>query len=61
METSLNLDYCYKICSVGKKAAAEFLDKNNSAYDAAIDFWSFTDECFKNCPYKDEHKKELEK
>ena len=53
-----NLDYCYKCCEKGKKASDEFLDKNNSVYDAASDFWSFTDECFKTCPYKYEHKKE---
>jgi hypothetical protein len=55
MSTSIDLDYCYKKCSTGKKASDEFIDKNNSVYDAAVDFWSFTDECFKTCPYKDAH------
>ena len=54
----MNLEYCYKCCAKGKKASDEFLEKNNSVYDAASDFWSFTDECFKTCPFKDEHKKE---
>lgn len=56
-----DLGYCYKTCPIGKKASEEFLEKNNSVYDAASDFWAFTDECFKNCPYKDEHKRELER
>ena len=54
----MNIDYCYKVCEKGKKAGEKFLEKNDSVLDAASDFWSFTDECFKTCPYKDEHKKE---
>lgn len=54
----MDLEYCYKKCLKGKTASTRFLEKNNSVYDAAIDFWAFTDECFKTCPYKDEHKKE---
>ena len=50
--------YCIKHCEIGCKKSKEFLDKNNSAYDAAIDFWAFTEKCFENCPYKDKHTKE---
>ena len=53
-----NIEYCNKYCEKGRKASAEFLDSNNSAYDAALDFMWFTDECFKTCPYKDKHIKE---
>jgi hypothetical protein len=54
----LDITYCNNKCSIGKAASEKFLDKNNSAYDAAIDFWAFTDECFKTCPFKDAHNEE---
>lgn len=57
----MDLDYCYKCCEKGQKAGKEFLEKNNSVFDAASDFWAFTDKCFKTCPYKDIHKKEKSK
>jgi hypothetical protein len=53
----MNLDYCSDICSIGHQASEDFLTSNNSAYDAAIDFYCFAEKCFKNCPYKDAHKK----
>lgn len=53
----MDLEYCYKCCEKGKKVSNEFLDKNGSVYDAVYDFWSFTEECFKTCPYKEEHQK----
>lgn len=55
----MNIAYCDKNCPIGKKKSTEFLDKNNSAYDAALDFMWFTEECFKTCPYKEMHTKEL--
>lgn len=55
---NIELEYCYNHCSKGKKISEEFLEKNNSVYDAASDFWAFTEECFKTCPYKDMHVKE---
>lgn len=55
----MNNEYCYKCCDKGKAASDEFLKRNNSAYDAVIDFWLFTKECFNTCPYKDEHVKEI--
>lgn len=51
----MDIGYCDKICMIGKKASEDFLLKNNSAYDAALDFIFFTKECFKTCPYKDKH------
>lgn len=48
----MDFNYCYKKCPIGKQASAEFLDKNNSAYGAAMDFNLFIDECSKTCQYK---------
>ena len=53
----MNIEYCGKKCSKGIKASEKFLNRNNSAYDAAIDFWDFTDKCFETCPYKEAHAK----
>ena len=54
----MDITYCNNECSIGKKASKEFLNNNNSAFDAAIDFWHFVDECIKTCPYKDKHNTE---
>jgi hypothetical protein len=54
----MDLDYCSKECPKGQKAAQEFLDNNDSVFAAASDFWTFTDECFKTCSYKNKHTKE---
>ena len=51
----MNRDYCNKECPIGIKASAEFLEKNNSAYDAALDFLWFTETCFEACKYKEKH------
>lgn len=51
----MNFDYCYKKCKLGKSKSAHLLAINNSAYDAAIDFRFFVDECYKTCPHKDQH------
>ena len=59
MNTKLNIEYCNHQCQKGIEARNKFLDKNNSVFDAAIDFWAFTDGCFKTCPYKDKHTKEI--
>lgn len=53
-----NIEYCHGHCEKGRKASADFLNNNNSAYDAALDFMWFTDECFKTCLHKDKHTKE---
>lgn len=47
-----DIKYCGECCDIGKAAQEKFLDKNNSAFDAAIDFWDFTENCIKTCPYK---------
>ena len=44
--------YCYEHCKIGKAASDTFLELNNSAFDAAIDFRCFVENCFKTCPYK---------
>jgi len=54
----MDIKYCDNQCNVGIKARDKFLAENNSAYDAAFDFLYFVENCFKTCPYKDEHKKE---
>ena len=56
----MNISYCDKICPLGSKKSEEFLDKNNSVFDAAIDFTYFVEECFKTCPYREYHIKETE-
>ncbi len=52
----MDLNYCNKSCPIGIEKSRELLDKNNSAYDAAISFRFFVEDCFKYCPYKKEHK-----
>ena len=51
----MNVTYCDKQCKIGITARNKFLDEQNSAYDAALDFLAFTEKCFKTCPYKDAH------
>jgi hypothetical protein len=57
----MNIDYCSKKCPIGIKACKELLAESESVFDARIDFELFTVECFKTCPYKDEHKTEENK
>ena len=54
----MNICYCNEKCSKGIKICEELLDKNNSAYDAALDFFAFAKECFKTCPFKDVHRED---
>ena len=54
----MNIAYCDKNCPIGKEKSRELLDSSNSAYDAALDFMWFTEECFKTCPRKEVHIKE---
>lgn len=51
-------DYCINECPLGKEKSEEFLDKNESAYDAAMDMRFFVKECLKTCPHKDKVKTE---
>jgi hypothetical protein len=51
----VDITYCNNNCPIGKVAREQFLEINNSAYDAALDFRHFTANCFKTCPYKIEH------
>lgn len=48
----MNLNFCDTECPIGTKAKEELLNKRNSAFDAAIDFNYFIDECIKTCPFK---------
>jgi hypothetical protein len=49
----MNFDYCDKECPIGIKASKEFLDKNNSAFDAALDFACFIKKCSETCHFRD--------
>ena len=51
----MDITYCNDQCPVGKRAQARFIEENNSAFDAAIDFRFFIEDCFKSCPYKGAH------
>lgn len=55
----MNFMYCLKTCKKGQEASKKFLDENNSAFDAVIDFQFFTDDCYNTCPFKAELDKEL--
>jgi hypothetical protein len=57
----MNIEYCNSRCPIGKKAKDEFLNDNNSVFDAVIDFWHFVDECIKTCPYTDKYTTEENK
>jgi hypothetical protein len=48
-ENLANLEYCYEKCELGKAKGKEFIEENNSAFDAAIDFHIFVEECKKTC------------
>ena len=56
-ELKPNIRFCGEYCKIGKEKSKEFLDSNNSAYDAALDFMWFVDKCFINCSHKDKHNK----
>jgi hypothetical protein len=51
-------DYCIKECPLGIEKSKEFLEINNSAYDAAMDMHFFVEKCINTCPYKDKFSKE---
>ena len=53
----MDITYCYEQCTIGKTASDDFLRKQSSVFDAAIDFQCFTEKCFKTCPYKTAHVK----
>ena len=52
----MDYSYCDKQCPIGIEARNKFLAKNDSVFDAAMDFYFFTEECFKTCPQKELHK-----
>ena len=56
----MNIKYCGDICPIGRVKSEEFLTMNNSAFDAAMDFIRFTEDCFKNCPYSQHHGKDTQ-
>jgi hypothetical protein len=51
----MNIVYCNEKCPIGIRMKNKFLNENNSAYDAAMDFRFFVDKCFIDCPHKAEH------
>ena len=51
----MDIKFCRTKCNIGVAASKTFLDNSNSAFDAVVDFWHFTDECFATCPFKDVH------
>ena len=49
--------YCIDECPIGKPKAEEYLQKNNSGIDAAIDMQFFVNRCIEvGCPYEKERK-----
>lgn len=54
----MNIVYCNDECPIGRAMRDKFLNENNSAYDAAMDFRFFVDKCFVDCPYKAAHMEE---
>ncbi len=46
-----DITYCGECCEIGKVAKEECLANNNSVFDAASDFWYFTENCFKTCSH----------
>lgn len=53
-------DYCIKECEKGKAASKKFLDENNSAFDAVIDFKFWVRKCKETCNRFKEDKHEGE-
>jgi hypothetical protein len=45
-------EFCLKHCEIGKQKTKELLANNNSAYDAALDFFWFVEKCKKTCPHR---------
>jgi hypothetical protein len=50
--------YCYEKCEKGKAFAQKVIWVCESAFDAALEFDCFVEECFKACPYKEFHREE---
>ena len=48
----MDITYCYEKCDIGVKAGKQFLEQNESIFDAASDFQCFVENCFQACPYK---------
>lgn len=53
----MDISYCNDKCPIGKAMRDKFLNENNSAYDAALDFRFFIDKCFQDCSHRAEHDK----
>ena len=51
----MNVNYCYNNCAKGISMRKDLLDKNDSVYEAIMDFQSFANTCFETCPCKDKH------
>jgi hypothetical protein len=55
----MDITYCYEKCQIGKAASDEYLALNNSVIDAAMQFNLFVENCFKVCPHKCAHEKQI--
>jgi hypothetical protein len=51
----LDITYCLEKCLTGNAASKNFLNSQNSIFDAVVDFQLFTTKCFETCPYKEAH------
>jgi hypothetical protein len=49
----MDIVFCNEKCPMGIKAKEKFLNENNSAFDAFIDFENFISKCILACEYKD--------
>ncbi len=49
MSIRVDIEYCGEVCEVGKAKSKILLADNNSAYDAAVDFRFFIEDCQKTC------------
>lgn len=55
----MNFNYCSGKCPTGKKVSSEFLNNCESVFDAAYDFQSFVENCYKTCPHRAEYEHKL--
>jgi hypothetical protein len=54
-----NNEYCIECCKIGEAAKRVYLNLNESVFKAVLDFDNFTDNCYKLCPFKKEHNKNI--
>jgi hypothetical protein len=57
----MDIIYCTNNCFKGIEARQKLLNENDSVFDAAAEFQSFVENCYKTCQYKAEHTKNKHK